>query len=358
MATAASLDTPTSADLEFMSFSAQGSSASPPPLPAAPPPGAAPGGAAIRSAVDDAFTIFSLLSPSFYVACFDVDVGDVVSRVRAALWPFRPPQPFLALVAGKPDLYGPVWLAATLVFTIAVGFNMASWLNFVAVSSVAPWEYDFKALTKAIVFVFGFTFGAPAAVWLGMGYALPRGVCLGLVTLTCVYGYSIVPFIPAALLCIVPSGALQWLAVAVAIVISVAFTLQSTYRSMLAAMEAAAAGQGTAAVAAQGGARALLLFIVALQVAFGVVLKVYCALTGGGGGSGAFAPYITPHSHAHTFSMPPPPPPSPSFYVHVLARGEQVTPGVRELNKKARCFSDLLARRTVSCCSPARPVHH
>lgn len=272
-----SSDTPTSADLEFMSFSAQGSTAPPAPLPAAPAAGGAPGAALGRSPVDDGFTLFSLLSPSFYVACFDVDVSDVVSRVRAALWPFRPPQPFLSLIAGKPDLYGPVWLAATLVFTIAVGFNMASWLNFSAASSVAPWEYDFKALTKAIVFVFGFCFGAPAAVWLGMGYALPRGVCLGIVTLTCVYGYSIVPFIPAALLCIIPSGALQWLVVAVAIVISVAFTLQSTYRSMLVAMEAAAEGRGAAAVAAQGGARALLLFIVALQVAFGVLLKVYCA---------------------------------------------------------------------------------
>ena len=191
-------DTPTSADLEFMSFSQQQSappahhapSAAAPPLPPAAPLGRAP--------VDESFTIFSLLSPAFYTACFDVDVGDVVSRVRAALWPFRPPQPFLSLIAAKPDLYGPVWLAATLVFTIAVGFNMASWLNFRPAASLAPWEYDFKALTKALLFVFGFSFGAPAAVWLGMTYTLPRSVCLGLVTLTCVYGYSIVPFIPAA----------------------------------------------------------------------------------------------------------------------------------------------------------------
>jgi hypothetical protein len=187
--------------LEFMSFnqSAPGSAA---PSGGAGAPAAAsasaPALALGRSPLDDSFSPLSLLQPSFYVACFDVDEGDVLARVRSALWPFRPPQPFLALINPKPDLYGPVWLSASLVFMIAVGFNMASWLNFRAATAVAPWEYDFKALTKALFFVYGFSFGAPTAVWLGMSYSLPKQLCLGLVSLTCVYGYSIAPFIPAA----------------------------------------------------------------------------------------------------------------------------------------------------------------
>jgi hypothetical protein len=190
--------------LEFMSFNQSSSTGGSGPAPAASASTAvtsSSGAAAAplgRSPLDDNFSPLSLLSPAFYVACFDVDEGDVVARVRAALWPFRPPQPFLALISAKPDLYGPVWLSASLVFMIAVGFNMASWLNFRAATAVAPWEYDFKALTKALLLVYGFSFGAPAAVWVGMSYSLPKQLCLGLVSLTCVYGYSIAPFLPAA----------------------------------------------------------------------------------------------------------------------------------------------------------------
>jgi hypothetical protein len=193
--------------LEFMSFNQSSAGGGAPAVAltsAAAAPAAAGAAAAAplgRSPLDDNFSPLSLLSPAFYVACFDVDEGDVVARVRAALWPFRPPQPFLALISAKPDLYGPVWLSASLVFMIAVGFNMASWLNFRAATAVAPWEYDFKALTKALLLVYGFSFGAPAAVWVGMSYSLPKHLCLGLVSLTCVYGYSIASFLPAAVRC-------------------------------------------------------------------------------------------------------------------------------------------------------------
>jgi len=181
--------------LEFMSFPTAAT------LPVAPVTVSQPvaaGGPLGKSALDENFSPLSLLSPAFYKACFDVDESDVLSRIRGSLWPFRPQQTFLELISLKPDLYGPVWLSASLVFMIAVGFNMASWLNFRPTAAVTPWEYDFKAVSKALFFVFGFSFGAPMAVWIGMNHSLPRPVCLGLVSLTCVYGYSIAPFIPAA----------------------------------------------------------------------------------------------------------------------------------------------------------------
>lgn len=259
-----------------------------------------------RAPVDESFSLLSLLSPAFYATCFDVDAADVAARVRAALWPFRPPTPFLALIAPKPDLYGPVWLAATLVFCIGAGSNFASWLNFSSSAAVSIWQYDFRSLTRALVFVYGFAFLAPAFVWAVMAYTLPRNATPGIVTLTCVYGYSVAPFIPAAvrsrlgpappptpfstltpskippthpplqLACVIPSTALQWLAVLAATIISAAFTLQSTYRSVLMAMAAASSSGSTATSAAiMGSARALLLIIVGAQLLFGVFLKFY-----------------------------------------------------------------------------------
>ena len=77
------------------------------------------------------------------------------------------------------------------------------------------------------------------------------------------------------LLCVVPSVAWQWVVVLAATVISAAFALQSTYRSVLAAMAAAAAETSPAAAATAAGARTLLAAIVGAQLAFGVVLKLY-----------------------------------------------------------------------------------
>ena len=73
----------------------------------------------------------------------------------------------------------------------------------------------------------------------------------------------------------IPSGVVQWLVVLSATVISAAFTLQSTYRSVLLGMAAAAQDSGPAAMASASAARMLLVFIVGAQVCFGVILKLF-----------------------------------------------------------------------------------
>jgi hypothetical protein len=79
--------------------------------------------------------------------------------------------------------------------------------------------------------------------------------------------------------CVLPSSILQWLAVLSATVISAAFTLQSTYRSALIAMDTAALATGPSSQATlavtRRGAHSVLVFIIAAQVTFGVLLKLY-----------------------------------------------------------------------------------
>ena len=65
------------------------------------------------------------LAPPQY---FNVDTEDVVSRLKAACVPFKS-RPFLEVAGRNPDLYGPFWLAATLVFVIGVTSNMAGWMG-------------------------------------------------------------------------------------------------------------------------------------------------------------------------------------------------------------------------------------
>ena len=136
-----------------------------------------------------------LLSPAFYKQLFDVDTADVAARLRAAVYPFSTAH-FLDLVGAKPDLYGPFWVAATLVFVVGAGANLASWGRFSSDPAVSLWKYDFKLVTLALACVYGWALGAPIVLWVALQWA---GVsALGLTMLVCVYGYSIAVFVPAA----------------------------------------------------------------------------------------------------------------------------------------------------------------
>lgn len=55
--------------------------------------------------------------------------------------------------------------------------------------------YDFTHVTYACAVVYGYVAGLPTVMWLGFKYL---GAPISLLTLLCLYGYSMVPFIPAA----------------------------------------------------------------------------------------------------------------------------------------------------------------
>lgn len=176
--------------------------------------------------IDSVFTPISIFMPSFYMSVFDVDTVDVKNRMSWSLWPFRrpnreahvalddtngdsaaqnapTPQPlcFLDSLRGKPDWYGPVWIAATLVFVIGVSSNFVSWLTFSG-DVVAPiWHYDFSKLITAAATVYLYLLIAPTIVLFVINYLeLPKPA--GFVSLICLWGYSFTPFL-AASVCIV-----------------------------------------------------------------------------------------------------------------------------------------------------------
>lgn len=68
----------------------------------------------------------------FYQQFFDVDTDDVIKRL---LWSVTP-RPggstenfFKNKIRGKPDLYGPFWICVTLIFSVAISGNVASYLQ-------------------------------------------------------------------------------------------------------------------------------------------------------------------------------------------------------------------------------------
>jgi hypothetical protein len=189
-----------------------------------------------------------------YTQYFDVDTADVQARFKAALTTFWQPDQFRTAVLGErgnendlhkgPDLYGPLWIAMTLIFLLAVTSNMSGYMHHrqqdsydsaaaaaaaaAATNSTssatgfhAPqdaFEYDLNHLVRAMTVVNSFVFGVPTFFWLA-------ATCLGMpgVPLTlwiCCYGYSMVPFAVATLLAWIPWEIVEWFVLASAAVSS------------------------------------------------------------------------------------------------------------------------------------------
>lgn len=82
-----------------------------------------------------------LWSMSFYAQFFDVDTSAVLSRCWAALFPRAN---FLDVLEGNPDLYGPFWIATTVILILFLGGTISQYLSS---TGKGPFLYDFKLLS-------------------------------------------------------------------------------------------------------------------------------------------------------------------------------------------------------------------
>ena len=100
-----------------------------------------------------------LWSLPFYAQFFDVDTSSVLSRCLAALYPRSP---FLDTLEGNPDLYGPFWIATTVVFILFITGTISQYL---AWKGAEHFAYDFRLLSGAAGLVYGYTLVVPVVLW-------------------------------------------------------------------------------------------------------------------------------------------------------------------------------------------------
>ncbi len=60
---------------------------------------------------------------------------------------------------------------------------------------ILAWHYDFTLMTFAALVVYGFVSVVSVCMWFALRY---HGIESGMVNLLCLYGYSVLVFIPAA----------------------------------------------------------------------------------------------------------------------------------------------------------------
>lgn len=116
----------------------------------------------------------------------------------------------------SPDLYGPIWISATLVLCVAVSANIVEVIRSFATQGHAVrlpvsalTAIDFRNLVTAASGVFAYVVGGGLCVALLKRYVKDSQSASVMYSI-CVYGYSMTPFIPTVFLCAVIPGHWSW----------------------------------------------------------------------------------------------------------------------------------------------------
>ncbi|KAL2267506.1 hypothetical protein VTJ83DRAFT_4783 [Remersonia thermophila] len=193
-----------------------------------------------------------LWSLSFYAQFFDVDTTSVLQRCWAALYPRAN---FLDVLEGNPDLYGPFWIATTVVLILFLGGTISGYM---AREGRGTFAYDFRLLSGAAGLIYGYTFVIPVVLYLALRYFGSESA--NLLECWALYGYNNLIWIPVALVSWSPIAILNWVFVGVGFGLSVAFLLRNLYPVL------SATDRQTSKI--------LLILVVALHFGLAVAIKV------------------------------------------------------------------------------------
>ncbi|NXS38897.1 YIPF1 protein, partial [Pomatostomus ruficeps] len=136
----------------------------------------------------------------YYQTFFDVDTYQVLDRIKGSVFPV-PGKNFVRLyIRSNPDLYGPFWICATLVFTIAVSGNLS---NFFIHLGKPTYHYvpEFRKVSIAATTIYAYAWLVPLALWsflMWRNTKVMNIVSYSFLEIVCVYGYSLFIYIPTA----------------------------------------------------------------------------------------------------------------------------------------------------------------
>lgn len=176
----------------------------------------------------------------------------MLRRCTSSLYPRSP---FLDILDGNPDLYGPFWIATTLVFIL---FLTATISQYLARNHDIHFEYNFRLLSGAAGLIYGYTGLVPVGLlallrWFGAESAT-------LVECWALYGYANVIWIPVALISWSPISALNYVFVGIGFVVSVVFLVRNLW-PVVSVTEAKVS-------------KVLVIAVVALQAGLAIAIKI------------------------------------------------------------------------------------
>lgn len=164
----------------------------------------------------------SFLQFEYYQQFFNVDTLMVLDRIASSIVPKRATTNYLKSVIGDaPDLYGPIWIVITLVFSIAISGNISRYMQ--QAGSSMHWHYNFHLVSLAATVIIFYVCGVSTGLWATFKWTLKAidpnfetdtsSYTPSLMSLLCVYGYSLAIYIPVSVLWMIPVRILQLLCV-------------------------------------------------------------------------------------------------------------------------------------------------
>lgn len=88
----------------------------------------------------------------------------MVERIKRSMFPHNTDNYLISHIRPNPDLYGPFWICVTLIFSIAISGNLASYLQ-TANSSKYHWRYEFHIVSYAATCIFLYAWLLPLMLW-------------------------------------------------------------------------------------------------------------------------------------------------------------------------------------------------
>ncbi|KAK5643974.1 hypothetical protein RI129_007819 [Pyrocoelia pectoralis] len=157
---------------------------------------------------------------NYYQQFFDIDTSEVVERLLSSIFPKRNSM-INNQIKLKPDLYGPFWISMTLIFTIAISGNVASYLQHA--NEQYHWKYNFHLVSYVSTTIVFYVSVIPLILW---------GLLNKPLELICVYGYSLFVYIPVSILWSIQVIWLQWMLVLIAAVLSGSVLVLTLYPAL------------------------------------------------------------------------------------------------------------------------------
>lgn len=169
---------------------------------------------------------------AYYQSLFDVTTQQVASRTTWSAIPwFGSGGTYLErYIRPNPDLYGPVWVGATLIVTTSVSSNIASYLETVG-QTKEFWHTDYTRVSFATTAILLYIFLVPVMLWAMLKYRNVESR-YSLVETLCLYGYSLSIYVPISILWAVHLTWLRWLLMVVGALLSGAVLVSTLWPSL------------------------------------------------------------------------------------------------------------------------------
>ena len=158
---------------------------------------------------------------SFYAQFFDVDTSEVLRRCSSSLYPRAS---FLDILDGNPDLYGPFWIATTLVFILFIAATISQYLSR---NHDIHFEYNFALLSGAAGLIYGYTGFVPVGLWALLRWFGAESATI--VECWALYGYANVIWIPVAIISWSPISILNYVFTGIGFLVSVVFLVRNLW---------------------------------------------------------------------------------------------------------------------------------